>query len=140
MRLLLQAAGDPAEEATHAVVEIDADEILQRRELLQMVLSKDKGLVKICFWCAVDFYGVDLEDVSQELSDEFEGECDQWVILPKEVDTTTKEWNHVRTDCDMMVLHDNVVSWQGYCKYGPGTLTTSSLSYEQVIELGGDER
>lgn len=135
MRLLLQAMDDPTETATHAVVELDVDEILQRRELLQRVQSKDKELVKACFWSVIYFFDVDLEDVSQELSDEFDAECNQWIVLPDTIDTGDPRWHVFRTDCEMMVLHDNVVSWQAYLKYGPGTVTTSSLSYEQVIKL-----
>lgn len=136
MRLLLQAFDDPCEEATVAVVHFDPDQVLQRRELLQMVKSKDPEIVKLSFWDgSLSFFGIDLEEIDQKLHDDFEAENDQWIVLPERIET--QEWNGgCSTDCEMMVLHDNVVSWQAYPKYGsPGILTTASLSYEQVMKL-----
>lgn len=137
MRLLLQAMDDPTEEATHAVVDIDVDEILRRRKLLQETQEQDKELVKVCYWDGkLTFFNVDLELVSQELNDEFDDDCNQWIVLSEDVDLAAKEWSLLSTDCEMMVLHDNVVSWQAYPKHGPyGILTTSSLSYAQVLDL-----
>ncbi len=128
---------DPTEMATCAVVDFDADEILQRRELVQMVQSKDKELVKVCFWDTIWFYSLDLEEFDQELYDSFEDACHQWIVLPDRINHEAMEQQEcLQTDCEMIVLHHNSVSWQAYPKHGPpGILTTSSLSYEQVIKL-----
>jgi len=139
MKLLLRAFDDPCEEATFAVVDVDIDKILNRRELWQMARSKDSSVAKLVFWSSVTFYAADLEedvDLEVELFKHFDQEG--WVALPLEpTEDEVERWGEpLRTDCDMECLYDTCVCWHALPKHGSGgPIHTQGVNYEDLLKL-----
>jgi hypothetical protein len=132
MKILLQAFDDATETATCAVVEVDVDQVLRRKELLLSVQLKDNELVKLSFWDSISFFSVDYDEaLDEETAAHLDKE--QWAVLPQ--CTNEEKWeSDPVTDYGMMVLRHNTVGWQAYPKHGPpGILTTANITYE-VIE------
>ena len=139
MKILVRA--DSLNEFDNSVncllVEIDEDvkkEILARRELLQMVRSRDKQVLSMSFWgIPGDFY----DEAFDELLGENEMTFDSKQILVMDddfvIEHEREEDGPVRTELDQMVITENGFYFTAGLKYGSSWVESRELSYELLL-------
>lgn len=119
----------------YAVVELTDEarkEVLARRELHQMVKSRDRDLWDLTFWgMPGEFYDdIDTEDL---LTDEQQAELEskEWLVLPDDSDIDVSD--AARTECDRMVINDDGFYWKCIAKHTDVYIETSKIPYEAVL-------
>lgn len=133
MKILLQctSSDENLSWCQHALVELTDDakkEVLARRELHQMVKSRDKDLWNIDFWgIPGEFYDeLNIEDL---LTDELQAEYESkgWLVVPDGFEVTEEA---SRTECDRMVISDDGFWWKCIVKHTEVYIETTRLPYE----------
>lgn len=144
MRFLTRTAssdGDYDGDCAYAVIDISescAVCILSRRELLQMVKTKDDSINTLHFWdCSAVYYagvkelrkltfdGCSEEKLKEILQDGHTVSLREDVELPEELQ---------RTECDQLVISDTAFYWQCYPKHTSLTVETECLSYDELTK------
>ena len=136
MKILLQctSSDENLSWCQYALVYLTDDakkEILTRRELHQMVKSRDKDLWNIDFWgIPGEFYDtLNTEDLlTDEQQAEFESK--QYLIMP---DDFVLEDEGARTECDRMVIGDDGFWWKCIVKHSDVYIETTRLPYEVAL-------
>jgi hypothetical protein len=121
----------------YALIELSDEakkEIIARRELFQMVKSKDSGLWSLTFWdAACEFYDYDdwaPEDAfTDEQAKRFEAQG--YLVLPDDFEES--EADAARTECDRMVVTADSVYWKCIAKHTDVYVETRQLPYEVLL-------
>lgn len=154
--LMLVSSSDGYDyECEYAYVAIDDElskKILARRELFQMVSSKDEDFYEMRHWSHVCWF---LHSNAGETIEEYLGE-ELMAVLQEdriiELDDEDEEFSKTliddededdsfvtRTDCDMLVISQNDFRWTAQPKYGSGVYDTEGISYEVLLEKGPED-
>ena len=107
-------------------------EVLARRELHQMVKSRDADLWDLTFWgIPGEFYDdLNIEDL---LTDEQHAafESKDWVVLPDDFEDPVVD--AARTECDRMVITVDGFYWKAIAKHTDVYVETATMPYEAVL-------
>jgi hypothetical protein len=136
MKILLQctSSDENLSWCQYALVTFGDDvkkEVLVRRELHQMVKSRDKDLWNMDFWgIPGEFY--DNLNVEDCLTDEQQAilESNGYVVLPDDFEVSDEA---SRTECDRMVVGDDGFWWKCVVKHTDVYIETTRLPYEIAL-------
>jgi len=109
--------------------------ILERKELHQMVKSKDNSLMTLEFWGGeAEFFDCYVGQLLEETltAKEWEGLEDCSLIRVSDSFELPDD-KRTRTDCDRMVVREDGITWSASCHYGSGTFETRELSFDEMI-------
>lgn len=113
-------------------------EILERRELFQMVNSKSDGLWSLSFWGVPgDFYDdLDFERLLNEKQcADFEDE--DFMVLPDDFEIPD-DIEPARTECDRLVITQDDFYWKAMPKHTDVYVETFNIPYNVLLE--GEKR
>lgn len=124
-----------AEYALITLIDRTKQEILQAKELFQMVKSKDGSLYSLEFWDAsAEHFACHEEDTfTEEQLKEFEDKG----FIRMNPDTELSSLDFVeesRTECDILVVQDDGFFWRGSHKYTSDWVETKKLPFELLID------
>lgn len=137
MKVMLKAS--PLDEYTDGpnclLIELDdvaKKDILDRRELLQMVLSKDKDLYELAFWSIPgDFYSVDWDELSERLGDDAdELETKGYLIVD---DDFVFEEEVTSTEVEMTCVTTQGVYFRAGIEHSSAYVESRYLSYAALV-------
>ena len=109
--------------------------ILERKELHQMVKSKDKELVTLEFWGAeAEFFDCYVgQYIEETLTEEEVTGLDEGCLIRVADSFELPDGVRIRTDCDRMVIREDGITWSASCHYGNGDFETRELSFDEMI-------
>lgn len=123
--------------AEYALITIDAatkKEILEAKELHQMVKSKNGSLHAMEFWDnRPEYFSCDEAGLTQEQADELEE--NGFMVVPDE--TTIADFpgaEESRTACDCLVVYDDGFFWSAVHKYSEDAVETKLLKFELFLK------
>jgi hypothetical protein len=136
MKILLQCTSSNPDLSwcRYALVELTDEakkEILARRELHQMVKSRDKDVWDLTFW-----------GIPGEFYDDLDPE--EWLTVEEQAVFESKEWivleadfgihdDAARTECDRMVINDDGFYWKCIVKHTDVYIETTKIPYEALL-------
>lgn len=138
MKILAKNYNGGEDWAEYALITIDdaaKKEILEARELFQMVKGKNKSLTTMEFWDGrAEHFSCDFEDAFD--AEQMEAlEDKSFVVVP---DNTTLESfptaQESRTVCDCLVVTDTGFYWNALNKHTNDAVETPELSYELLVK------
>ena len=119
----------------HAFIELspqDRKDILERRELYQMVHSKASNLWSLVFWDNLpgEFYeDLDLsKHLTEKQLEEFDDE--RIIVLPDEF--TMGDAEPARTECDRLVVEEREFYYKAIVKHTDVYVQTPGLKYDLI--------
>lgn len=130
---------------SYSIVEITKelrDQVLARREIFQMVQSKDPTILSLSFWdCSAEFFD-NLDTVKftedfknnslQILEDNFSpcfGDENE-----EDLDGTADYDEDCRTECDCLVIEERGFYWRAIVKHTDTYVETTLIPYDWLME------
>jgi len=109
--------------------------ILERKELFQMVKSKDSDLESMGFWgTEAEFFDCYAgQYIEESLGEAKNTELEEGNLVRVSEDFAIPDNRRTRTDCDRMIIREDGITWSAVDFYGSGDFDTCELSFDELL-------
>jgi len=137
MKILMSTSGSE-DRPSFMILELDEaakKAILARRELLEMVRSKDDTIQTFETWnCPCEFYDFDVLDALDLEDDEREALEEGDTLFITLEDSFEPGVEPARTECDREVIGEDGVYWRSFVKNTDCYVESMELPYEELLK------